>query len=690
MRSKRTWSVIVAMVAGALFAVSGAGVAWAEDPVSFGSSPVVDAAGVLGDQLDDVESALGDIADRSGRQLFVAYVGEFTNPASAQAWAEQTAIDNGLGTEDYLLAVAVDGRQYYLSAASDAALSDADLQRISTQVIEPELRDEDWAGAAIAGASAIADANADDGAVVPGDESGPGTDTGGSPSRTGAIWVLVLGAAAVLIVWFILRRRRRRAAGGTAPSAAPAPPAPPAPSLDDLRRRAGSALVQADDAVKSSEEELGFAVASFGEAATADFRAALDHAKAKLGEAFAVQQRLDDVDPDTDDERRAWYQDIARLAGEADELLDAQVEQFDALRDVERHAPEALARVDAEATAAAAAIAPAAARLAELQAVYVPSALAPIADNPAQAEARAAFARTTLTEAQAALGRGETGPAALGIRTAEAAVDQVELLAAAVDRLATELAAADRAVAAGVDELDGDVEAARALGPDAVAVADRVAAEASALRTAIAANGRDPLELQARFTSADAEIDAAIQGARDAAAAAAKLAAQLQRTLQSAKAQAQSAEDYMIARRGVIGAEARTRLAEAGRLIVQAEQTAATDPAGALQSAEQAARLAAAAMTLAQQDVGDSNTGVGDFGVDGGELLAAVIGGIIGGSMGGGSRSSGGFGGLGGFGGSGRSGGGFGGFGGSGRSRGFGGGFGGSGSSGRRGSGGRF
>src|SRR6478735_3037205 len=61
MRSRRTWSVTVAMVMGALVARGGAGAAWADDPVSFGSSPVVDQAGVLGDRQGEVENALDDI-----------------------------------------------------------------------------------------------------------------------------------------------------------------------------------------------------------------------------------------------------------------------------------------------------------------------------------------------------------------------------------------------------------------------------------------------------------------------------------------------------------------------------------------------------------------------------------------------------------------------------------------------------
>ncbi|GAA1776501.1 TPM domain-containing protein [Agromyces lapidis] len=656
MHAGRRWLATVAMVAG-LVGVGAAGAAWADDPVSFGSSPVVDTAGALGARTAEVESALAADADRSGRQLFVAYVDEFENPSAADAWAEQTAIDNGLGSEDYLLAVAVEGRQYFLSASSDAALSDEELDRISLEVIEPELRDEDWAGAAIAGSAAIA---------------GDRGSSGGWGA--GFIWFLVIAAVVVVIVWIVLARRKKRSpAGGGAPLQ----------SIDELRRQAGSALVQADDALKTSEEELGFAVASYGDEATADFRAALEGAKAKIAEAFALQQRLDDAEPDTDEERRAWYGGIISLTGEADALLDEQAARFDALRDLERNAPEALARVEAVAATVERGIAPAAQRLAALQSQYAATALAPIADNPAQAQARMGFAREALNEAAAAVGRGEGGAAAVEIRAAEEAVDQAQLLSVSIERLAAELAAADRAVAAGADELDRDVQTARNLGGDGTgALADRVAAEASELRGAIAAAGRDPLALQARLEQVDGEIDAAIQGARDAAEQAARTQAQLGRSLQAARSQVQAAEDYLVARRGAVGPEARTRLAEAGRLLVQAEQAAANDAAAALPAAQRAEQLARSAMELAQQDVG----GFGGYGGgavpgrggtaggSGGDLFGAVLGGILINSVLGG--------GAGGFGGGG------GGFGGGGRRSP--GSFGGSATRSRRGSGGRF
>ncbi len=96
--------------------------------------------------------------------------------------------------------------------------------------------------------------------------------------------------------------------------------------------------------------------------------------------------------------------------------------------------------MQAEATAAAARIAPATDRLATITRQYAASAVAPVADNPAQAEARLGFARQELDEAAAAVAEGRPSDAAVGIRAAEESVDQANLLSDAVDRLAADLA----------------------------------------------------------------------------------------------------------------------------------------------------------------------------------------------------------------------------------------------------------
>ncbi|GAA2040209.1 TPM domain-containing protein [Agromyces tropicus] len=662
MRSvRRGGSIAVAVLAGlALLAAPVA--ASAEAPVDFGASPVVDTVGALTPtEVAEVEAAIDEGADRTGRQLFVAFVGEFEDPDDAGSWTTETANDNNMGSEDYLLAVAVDGRAYYLSAADDASLSAADVDRIAVQVVEPHLRDGDWAGAAIAAANAIG-----------GGEGSPG---GG----LGWLWILLaVGVVVVAVVAIVLagRRRGRSAVAGSAE---------PAVSLEELRRRAGGALVAADDALKTSEEELGFAVASFGEDATTGFRAALATADGKVREAFGLQQRLDDHEPDTDAQQREWYAGILSLTAEAESLLDAQAERFDELRALEQHAAEALERAEAAVRRAESGIDGAAARLGELRSDYADAPLASVADNPEQARARIAFADEGLGEARAAIAGGDTAAAAVDIRAAEEAADQARLLAEAVDRIADDLAGGDAAVAAGVDDLEADVRTARGMSDASLAaLADRVADEAGRLRADLAAPGRSPHDLKARLDAVNAEIDAAIQGARDARVQAERTRAELDRSLLSARSRVQAAEDYLVARRGAIGAEARTRLAEAGRLVVEAQSLATTDPAAALGSAQRADRLAGEAMSLAQRDVGGFGGGYGaPARGGGGDVFPAVLGGILIDSMLGGGRSRGGLGGLGGgFGG--RT---SGGFGGGRRSPGS---FGGSATRSRRGSGGRF
>ncbi|WP_343871413.1 TPM domain-containing protein, partial [Agromyces bracchium] len=424
MRSVRTGSIAFAvLIVSTLLHVPA--IAYAEQPVEFGASPIVDTVGALtADEAADVEAAIDEAADETGRQLFVAYVGEFDDPSDAGSWATETANDNNMGSEDYLLAVAIDGRAYHLSAAEDASLSADEVDRIAVQVIEPHLRDGDWAAAAIAGAEAI---------------GGGGTPGGG----LGWLWiVLLVVAAAAIVVAIVLARRRSR--HGAEPAQGP-----PAVPIEELRRQAGGALIAADDALKTSEEELGFAVASFGEESAAYFRTALATATSKVREAFGLQQRLDDHEPDTEPQQREWYTGILRLTDEAEALLDAQAERFDALRALEQNAPQALARVEEAIRDAEAAIGPAAARLQALSAQYSTAALASVADNPEQARARIAFARDSAAEASSAVGRGETGAAAVDIRAAEEAADQARLLAAAVERLAADLDDGDRAVAAG-------------------------------------------------------------------------------------------------------------------------------------------------------------------------------------------------------------------------------------------------
>ncbi len=614
------------LAAGALLFAAPA-TATATPPLDLGQGYVADEVGALSAaQSAASESRLATLYESTGIDLYVALVDDFTDPSDSQQWADATAADNGLGTSQYLLAIATEGRQFYTSADSAGPLSDAQLTAIERD-IRPYLSAEDYAGAIDAAAEGI--------------EAAVGAGSGGASGGGMLTFVLiaVVVIVAIILVVVLVRRRRKGSAdaGGT-----------PQIPTEELRREAAAALVDTDDAIRTSEQELGFATAQYGEGATAEFAAALASAREKLTQAFTIQQQLDDSTPDTDEQVRAWNTQIIELCRDANAGLDEKAAAFDELRKLEQDAPGALSRVRAEQAAALAAIGGAEATLQSLRGGYAPEALETVDDNVDQARARLAFAEEQLAAAEASLTAGDTGEAVVGIRAAEEAVGQAELLEQAIATLAQDLPAAESRTAALLTELDEDIRIARTLpDPDgrvAAAVAD-TAARVETARRDLAATRRSPLQTLQRLEEADRTIDAVVQSARDAATQAERVGRQLDASIAQARAQISAAEGFVTSRRGAVGAEARTRLSEAAGALARAEQLRTTDPAAALRDAARANDLAARAIQAARTDVGGfalPDTGR-TSGSDG--FLGAILGGIISDGLSGGSRSGGGWGG---------------------------------------------
>ncbi|WP_111718741.1 TPM domain-containing protein [Homoserinimonas sp. OAct 916] len=701
MHVRRRFGALVLTAALAIgMALAGQAVALAESPVSFGSSPIVDEAGVLGNDTAAAEKAIADLRQSTGMNLFVAYVNTFTNPTNSADWADTTAELNNMGTDDYLLAVAVatDSRAFYLSAAADSPLTDQQLTAVQ-RAAKDQLSNENWSRAVLATAAALQSAGQADGQVggpVDSGSTSPGNSTSGGGGGGGVILlvVILLIVAAGVVLAVILRRRKRPSASGDSGDL---------PSLEQLARLSGSALVQTDDAVKSSEQELGFAIAQFGADATADFQTALTGAQAKLREAFGLQQKLDDAIPDTDEEQREWRSRIIELCDHANNELDEQTESFDALRALEKDAPAAIAKLQSDAAATSARIGQAEKTLSDLAATYAGTALSTVHDNVSQAKERLAFATSAVADAQEKLDSGDTGQAAVGIHAAVGAVGQSALLLDAVDRVKADLDSSREQITASVTDLTADVQAAQAaVAAGATGLEPVINTVQQAIARAQAGLGGgvfDPVAITTELEAANQQIDSAMAGIRSAQEQQQRAQAALAHTLITARSKVSAAEDFITARRGAVGAEARTRLAEAAQLTVQAEGLQTTDPVQALSLAQRADQLAAQSIQLAQRDVGGFSAPSGDvfggmFGgsspSSGGGMGGLITGAILGGLLGGGGS----FGGTssrnrstwsGGRGGSSRSGGGFGGSrssGSSGRRSGS--------SGGRRGGGGRF
>ncbi|WP_368499523.1 TPM domain-containing protein [Herbiconiux sp. A18JL235] len=658
----------------------------ATDPVDLAGRYVVDDAGVLdAAALQQVQDAVDELATEQGVNLFVVYTDSFTNPSDRQAWTDEVASINQFGRNDVLLAVAVDDRVYQLSVDSSFALDDDQLTSIETDDIVPQLHDSDWAGAGVAAADGISRELGGDGVAGGSGHAQEGLGIGGF------IWVIagiiiVVGLAVLVIV--LVRRRKTLDRRDTAAAELAGP------TQKELDQRVGAVLIDLDDAVTSSEEELGFAVAQFGQEATAQFTTVLGEVKGSLSQAFALKQKLDDAVPDTDEERRAWSQQIIEICDAAADRLDDQLEAFTALRDLERDPAPALAAARQTLATVGASEDDARARLATLGTNYDPGALGTVAGNVDQADKLRDFAEAELDTAARLVGaadastaagpsaspaahanpaptpaaqagaaapvgspdsaaaRGGSAEAALRIRNAQQALAQAVTLLESLATLERDLGAAQSGLGAAVDDAALDIAEAEKLAaaqPGANAEIERMAAALRIeLDRARSLGARDPLNARIALEKANAPLDTALAALRDERERAARLQAQRDRAIASAQSEVAAAQSFLQTRRGAVGSDARTRLSEAERHLQQAIALSATDPARSLDEATQASRMASLATASAQQDVTwarDTNWGAGTSSSSrddsfGGAVLGGILGGLFDDDRGGGSSWS--------------------------------------------------
>lgn len=638
------WIALAAVTAAVALGALSTTAASATDPVTLDPGYVTDDAGVLtSSEKEAVETRLQTLTENSTADLFVVLVDDFTSPSDNVGWADTVAESNNLGPEQYLLAIAVDGRSYYISAAADGPLSDGKLDSVEER-IQPLLAQEDWDGAILLAADEIQG------------------DGGAGALRTALVVAGVIALA--LLAWLVIAliRRSRRNAEIRRRGAMPETPDPndPFSTLTDeqVETQAGAALVQADDAITSSREELGFAVAQFGEAATAEFSGAVDAAKAKMSEAFDLRQKLDDEIEDTVFDRRTWHIRIIRLCDEIDDILDENTEAFDSLRKLQENAPQELERVRAERAALEPVLADAEQQLAALAAVYDREALRTVVDNPAQALERAALADRSIGAAAQAIAAGRSGEAAFAIRTAEQSAAQAGQLVQAISALGSELAGIEAQARSLIAELQTDLAKARQLPDTAGTLAAAAAATDQQLRQGQADLDRIPRSPQRvldALTAANTQIDGAIAHGAQLIERARRVQQMLEQTLSQAASEIRAAREYIETRRGTIGSTARTRLSQAESTLTRALDLRAADAETALTEAGRALDLARQATASAQADVSamsparyESNGwgGGGIFGGSsggsglGGDILGGIIGGLLSGGGGGGSSRS--------------------------------------------------
>jgi hypothetical protein len=424
--------------------------------------------------------------------------------------------------------------------------------------------------------------------------------------------LVAVGAAGTLAAYAYARRRRRattRTTPGGDPEVVP---------LHELDRQARQLLVEIDDCVRVATEELGLAADRSAGDAIEPFVYDLRHAEAELAAAFRLRQRLDEAEASgailTEDDTGEVLEEIIARCQDAGRRLDAAAPGFDQIRALERNAVAALESAETRFREVAARTPAAEATIAELHKRYAPATSLPVAGDAEQAKDRLVFTTFHLNQARQYADRGDGAKAAAHLRAAEGALGQAADLVNGVDRLVGELAAAAAELPEALAAVEAVREAARRLPPDGpaglVGQLGHTEAVLSGVRHETAAGPHDPLDALRRVMEAAAGLAEA--GAGDVPAGRA-------RALLPAHSALAGASSFIGTHRGVVGSEARTRLAEAERLL---------GPGSAgLSEVRRADDLAREARRLAERDVrayGNPSGGRGGAGAGG-----AVLGGIL-------------------------------------------------------------
>lgn len=205
--------------------------AQAADPMQITGTTVYDSTNSLGDTAT-LKSKISNLSKKYNVDLHVVTIDKFENPSTSSSWTKALATKNNWGSADVVLVIATESRQAYFLAGSTKTLSSDQQTKVYQNYIKPKLQNSDYAGAALAAVEGIE------------------AQKGGSSSGV-VTGVLGVGAAAAVGAggYAMYRRRKKKNAQQQPQRSYGAPrnysPIPEVP-LEELRTRAGSALLQAD------------------------------------------------------------------------------------------------------------------------------------------------------------------------------------------------------------------------------------------------------------------------------------------------------------------------------------------------------------------------------------------------------------------------------------------------------------
>ena len=549
--------------------------AFATSPVTT-SGIVTDPGGWLSDSDRSAIETAARTARTKGITIDVVVVPDFSGQ-KPDAWCKASATASSSKDSDILYAIAYNERSDVFCSkkapVSQTVLDNAQRQAEATLTSNP-LTASDTA----IGAQTFINS------VVSGYQSP--SSTGSSSSRssssrtsspgTGTMLIMLIIVGGGVIALLVHNNSRRSRGAGTAQTPAQAANMP-GMSVAETVTLANRQLLSADEQVRSAADELDFARAQFGIAATDEFARTLEAAKAAVARGFERQKQMEDATGDA--KKRSIASAIMRDLGENMNPLSAVQAAFEQRRSEQATLPSRITEASERLVEQRGDLERATAELAAIAGIYPAQMLTSLQDNPEQAHALLETAASAIEAAKQAVDT-DRALAESTLDTAHRALMMAKHQTDAIFSAKSDLDAIRDRLGAAIGSISADLADVTSLRAEP-AVFDPLVADARAAiaegQAALMNNG-DPLAALEHLRTSEANIDAALAPLRSQRENAEKARTNAQAQISLAETAFERAERYVQGRRGAIDLSVRSTLHDSEQSLKAARAAISNDP----------------------------------------------------------------------------------------------------------------
>ena len=567
---------IVALLSTFLIALGAP--AFATSPVTT-SGIVTDPGGWLSDSDRSAIETAARTARTKGITIDVVVVPDFSGQ-KPDAWCKASATASSSKDSDILYAIAYNERSDVFCSkkapVSQTVLDNAQRQAEATLTSNPLTASDAAIGAQTFINSVVSGYQSPSST---GSSSSRSSSSRTSSSGTGTMLIMLIIVGGGFIALLVHNNSRRSRGAGTAQTPAQAANMP-GMSVAETVTLANQQLLSADEQVRSAADELDFARAQFGIAATDEFARTLEAAKAAVARGFERQKQMEDATSDA--EKRTTASAIMRDLGENMNPLGTIQATFEQRRSEQATLPSRITEASERLVEQRGDLDRATAELAAIAGIYPAQMLTSLQDNPEQAHALLETAASAIEAAKQAVDT-DRALAESTLDTAHRALMMAKHQTDAIFSAKSDLDAIRDRLGAAIGSISADLADVTSLKAEPTVFDPLVADARAAIAEGQAAlmNNGDPLAALEHLRTSEANIDAALAPLRSQRENAEKARANAQAQISLAETAFERAERCVQGRRGAIDLSVRSTLHDSEQSLKAARAAISSDPAKA-------------------------------------------------------------------------------------------------------------